>query len=130
LSGPSGQSPTNGEFGILFAKVRFEQKRYQDVLNILETLPESVKDNYDLSMLIGGSYQALGDFTKAIDTFKQTLDMFGVNTNLLNTLGRCYSSAGNTTEALATLDKSLEIDPNQEEIKALVQEIKKNSSDK
>jgi len=122
--------PNNGEFGILFAKVRFEQKRYQDVLNILETLPESVKDNYDLSMLIGGSYQALGDFTKAIDIFKQTLDMFGVNTNLLNTLGRCYSGAGNTTEALAALDKSLEIDPNQEEIKALVQEIKKNSSDK
>ncbi|TET70087.1 MAG: tetratricopeptide repeat protein [Candidatus Aminicenantes bacterium] len=44
---------------------------------------------------------------------------------LLNSLGECYYRLGSEDEALAAWEKSLEINPNQPEIKKKIKAIKK-----
>jgi tetratricopeptide (TPR) repeat protein len=42
----------------------------------------------------------------------------------LNAIGDCYSQLGNIAEALFAYEKSLELNPSQEKIKALVKSLK------
>ena len=49
---------------------------------------------------------------------------FGTNIFILNAVGECYYQLGNTAEALFAWEKSLELNPNQEKIKALVKALK------
>jgi tetratricopeptide (TPR) repeat protein len=44
---------------------------------------------------------------------------------ILNSIGTCYLELGNTGEALRAWEKSLEVNPNQETIKKIVEELKK-----
>ena len=118
-------NPNNGDFGLRFAQAKFRQGQFVETLNILVPLSESIEDNYDLNNLMAGSYQASGDYAKAIRVYQATIDRFGVNTSLLNALGDCYAELGNKTEALAALEKSLEIDGTQDTVKAKITELKK-----
>jgi len=44
---------------------------------------------------------------------------------ILNSIGTCYLELGNNEEALQAWEKSLEVNPNQETIKKIVEELKK-----
>lgn len=119
-------APQNFEYSISFAQVNFHLKRYKDTQDILRPFADQVKDNYELSFLLGQSHQVLSEYDKAIQYYNEAVDQFGINTSLLNALGECYLQLGEKGEALAALEKSLEIDPNQENIKELVSSIKNN----
>ncbi|MDH5386360.1 MAG: tetratricopeptide repeat protein, partial [Candidatus Aminicenantes bacterium] len=61
---------------------------------------------------------------KAIDIFDKALSHYGLNVNLLNSLGECYFQLGSLEGALAAWEKSLEINPDQPEIQKSVKVIK------
>ncbi len=117
--------PNNLDYGFYLAQVNFYLKKYKEAIEILLTFSDKGKDNYEFNYLMAISYQALSEYDKAIKIFDEAILYFGLNVNLLNSLGKCYSQLGNKTEALVALEKSLEIDPNQENIKKLVLSIKK-----
>jgi Flp pilus assembly protein TadD len=48
-----------------------------------------------------------------------------MNIEILNFLGTCYFQLGRRDEALKTWEKSLELSPNQEKIKNLLDSLKK-----
>ena len=73
---------------------------------------------------MGKTYHALGEFNKAIFLFDKAIDRFGVNIFLLNSLGDCYFNLGKLREALAAWGKSLEIMPDQPQIKEKVLSIR------
>ncbi len=52
---------------------------------------------------------------------------FGANVDILNFLDTCHFQLGNRDEAVKAWTKSLEVSPNQEKIRALVESLKKNS---
>jgi len=79
---------------------------------------------YELFFIMGKAYQSLGELDKAIDTFDKAISHYGLNINLLNSIGECYFQAGNTEEALAAWEKSLEINPDQPEIQKSIKVIK------
>lgn len=118
-------NPNNPDFGIRFAECKYAQENYREVLDVLTPLSETTKDSYELNELMAGSYKALGDYPNAIRVYKETIDRFGVSTSLLNSIGECYLKVGNRTEALAALEKSLEIDGSQDSVKTKIAEIKK-----
>jgi tetratricopeptide (TPR) repeat protein len=62
--------------------------------------------------------------------FNKAITRFGTNTNLLNSLGESYYGRGALKEALAAWTKSLEINPDQKEIKDKVESLRKNDRDK
>ena len=118
-------APTNPEYGISFAKVLYHLRRYPEALELIEPYQDRVKEDYELTLLLGQTYQALSRLDEALVIYNQAVSEFGVNTDLLNALGECYIQTGNTQEALLALEKSLEIDPGQERIRDLVRSLKK-----
>ncbi|GAI97870.1 unnamed protein product, partial [marine sediment metagenome] len=52
------------------------------------------------------------------------LSQFGININILNSIGECYYRLGNIEEALIAWEKSLELNPKQENVKKLVDSLK------
>jgi tetratricopeptide (TPR) repeat protein len=66
----------------------------------------------------------LGELSKAIEVLDKAISRYGININLLNTIGECYFQLGEPDEALAAWQKSLEINQNQPQIKKSVEALK------
>ena len=114
---------------LLFAQglslVYTELKEYNKVLPILEPLMNrSDSPPYEVYFLLGASYRELGDYGRAIDVYQRAVQRFGVNTPVLNALGVCYYRLGQLSEALAAWEKSLEMNPDQPEIRKNIKAIK------
>lgn len=117
--------PSNLDYAAALARAQFELGRYTDVWSTLADFEDKVKADYGLSVLLGRTYQAAGRYDQAIRHFDSAVAVFGINTQLLNLLGECYSQLGDRDSALDAFEKSLELDPNQDKIKQLVQSLKK-----
>ncbi|MGE5741232.1 MAG: tetratricopeptide repeat protein, partial [Candidatus Aminicenantes bacterium RBG_16_66_30] len=75
--------------------------------------------------LLGQACHALGEYEEAAAAYTSYLTRFGANIDILNYLGTCHYQLGNTAEALKAWTKSLELNPNQDKLKALVDSLKK-----
>jgi len=117
--------PSNLDYAAALARVQFELGRYADVWATLADFEDKVKTSYELSVLLGRAHQAAGEYDQAIRYLNSAVADFGINTQLLNLLGECYSRLGDREAALDALEKSLELDPNQDQIKQLLQSLKK-----
>ena len=79
---------------------------------------------YDFLQLVGDASRALGEYAEAIASYKDYLSHFGTNIVVLNSIGDCYAKLGDTAQALVALERSLQLNPNQEAVKALVKSLK------
>ena len=106
----------------------FIEGQYQRVKDILS--PWRGEKATDLVLyFLGKSAHSLGQLDEAIADYTDYLSRFGLNLELLNLLGTAHYQKGNAAEALRAWKRSLEINPNQENIKKLVQSIEeKNKS--
>ena len=64
---------------------------------------------------------------QAISYYENHIVHYGITFPVLTLLGDCYFRLGNTDEAVKAWEKSLEINPNQDQIKKLVDSLKKQS---
>jgi GWxTD domain-containing protein len=78
----------------------------------------------DFAGLLGQASQAAGDPDTAIAYYQEYLAHFGTNINVMNSIGECQIKLGRNAEALAILEKSLQLSPNQEKIRKLVESLK------
>ena len=119
------KKPDNIVFAEGLTRIYAELKEHDKIVPILEPLmklPES--PSFDVHLLLGGSYQELGEFNKAIEVFDKAIQQFGVNAIVLNALGGCYFRLGKLSEALSAWGKSLEMNPEQPEIRKNIKAIK------
>jgi GWxTD domain-containing protein len=84
--------------------------------------PEPPK--YELLFIMGKTYQNRQEFRRAIGVFEKAISNYGLNINLLNSVGECHFRLNETNEALAAWQKSLEISPDQPQIKKIVESLK------
>jgi len=125
LENAYGKKPDNVVFALGLSRIYAELKEYAKIVPILESLmslPEL--PSYDVHFLLGASYQELGEFGKAIEVFDKAIQRFGVNSFVLNALGGCYYRLGQLSQALTAWEKSLEMNPDQPEIRKNVKVIK------
>ena len=118
----SGSSP---EIALGLAQAYTALAEYAKIPAVLEPfLAQTQSPKYEIYVLAGQAHQKLREFAKAVGIFDQAVSHFGVNVNLLNAIGECYLELGKTKEALAAWEKSLEISPNQPQIRKNVQALR------
>jgi len=55
---------------------------------------------YEILLFLGKSHQALSEYSDAIEIYNTAVSRFGVNVDLLNSLGECSFRLGNNEDAL------------------------------
>jgi len=115
--------PSYPPFALDFCRVLYEMKDYKGVIQTATPFLEG-ETRYDFLQIAGQSLQAIGQLAEAAALYKDYLSHFGTNIFILNAVGECYYQLGNAAEALFAWEKSLELNPNQEKIKALVKSLK------
>jgi len=114
--------PQNIQYGLSYGEALFKLKRYADVKEVLQPLVNG--EIYQALDLLARACHATGDFEKALVYYQDFMSHFGVSYPILTLVGDCYYRLGRKAEALKAWEKSLELNPNQEKIKNLVESIK------
>jgi len=124
--GKAYHSQTNSqEYALALAQVFLILKEYEKAKGALLPFQNSPNASYDVYFYLGRVHQALGEFADAVSVFTKAISHYGINTNLLNSLGESYDRLGDLKQALAAWTKSLEINPDQKEIKDKVESLNK-----
>ncbi len=119
------KKPDNYLYAQGLSRLYAEMREHSKVVLILEPLMKLPEfPSFDVHILLGGSYMELGEFGKAIEVYDTAIQRFGVNVLVLNALGGCYFRLGQLSEALTAWEKSLEMNPEQPEIRKNIKVIK------
>lgn len=118
------KEPEREDFAIAYARVILSREAYEDVKRVLNHFVERKISDYNLYHILGRAHQGLGEYEEAISFCQKFISHEGVSFRVLNSIGECYLQTGNHKEALRAWEKSLEINPNQPEIKRKIEEIK------
>jgi GWxTD domain-containing protein len=118
-------NPGDPAAALSLAQVNMALEEYGAIEPLLLPFLAQPQAGYEAFSILGTAYRNLGQWDKAIATYDQAIARFGLNTSLLNAVGECYHRLQNLEEAVKAWEKSLELDPNQPEIKDKVEDIKK-----
>ena len=114
------------DYALSLAKCFFQLEGYHEIFPLLRPFLEQEDiNNYEMFFLVGAGFQRGGELARAVDVLERAVDKFGINTQLLNTLGDCYIGLGRTEEARAAWEKSLELRADQPHIKKNLEAIKR-----
>ncbi|MBU4329693.1 MAG: GWxTD domain-containing protein [Acidobacteria bacterium] len=117
------KNPNSPEFALDLCNILFETKELQRVKQIAGPFLQDQR-KYPFLQVVGQTCQALGEIPEAISYYKENLAYYGTNIFILNSVGDCYYQVNNMEEALNAFERSLELSPDQERIKALVKTIR------
>jgi hypothetical protein len=115
-------APSSPKFTQDYCKWLLAAGRFADLRKIAESLLKE-KDRHEFSGLLGQSAQAMGDYRAALAFYQDYLGHYGANINVMNSIGDCYVKLGRTVEALAIWKKSLELSPDQDKVRKLVESL-------
>lgn len=117
-------NPDSPQLALSLSEALFSLKDYKSAEKILE--PFSGKGVSEVLELLGRSYHASGEFDKAILCLTGYISHFGPTYPVLTVLGDCYYKLGNRDEAIRAWERSLEMNPDQGDLKRLLESVKKD----
>jgi len=117
--------PEREDFAVPYAQVLLEKGDYKEIKNVLSPFAEKSVSDYNLFYLLGRAHQGLGEYEEAVSCYQKLISHEGTSSKVLNSIGECYFKIGNHKEALRAWERSLEINPNQPEIKKNIDKVKK-----
>jgi len=126
LEAAYNSQPDSLKYALGLANAYSAQKNYKQMKRLLLPFADLDQIPYQLYSFLGKAHQSLGEFQQAVAVYNQAIAHYGLNANLLNSLGDCYSRLGSNEEALAAWEKSLEINANQPEILKKIKALKKH----
>jgi len=105
------------DFALGLAKTYILLEKNEEAKQILLPFHEDQIESFDLDFYLGVVSQELREFKDAVVYYQKALSQRGNVITVLNSIGECYLMLGNRDQAVHTWEKSLEINPNQEDIK-------------
>jgi tetratricopeptide (TPR) repeat protein len=105
------------DFALGLAKIYVLLDKNEEVKQILLPFNEKQRENFELYFYLGVVTQELEEYEEAISFYQKALSQRGNVIVVLNSIGECHLMLGNKEQAVEAWEKSLEINPNQEEIK-------------
>ena len=104
---------------LLLAKVLYALGRWRDSVDILKAA-ESPEFNREAAKVLAAGYAALKDWESAL-TYLEKLMAEATEPSVLNLAGECHLNLGRPDRAASLFQKSLQVDPNQPAVKALLE---------
>lgn len=80
---------------------------------------------YETYVLLADALRRTGDLGRAVELLERAIAGYGVNAVLLNAVGECYQGLGRIQEALAAFERSLELSPDQPEVRKRIEELRR-----
>jgi len=118
-------SPESMEYALSYGRALLIAENFTEVIRVLTPYAAAGKEEFDLFYYLGEAAKRIGEPEAAIGYYQNALNQRGNVMEILNSIGSCYLELGNKREALRAWEKSLEINPDQETIKKIVEELKK-----
>jgi tetratricopeptide (TPR) repeat protein len=118
-------NPDYREGVIMYAGFLNKTGAFDEALEIARRLEGDSQRRFAYYVIRGQALMGLEKFEEALEDLRQANRMYNSDTSVLNALGRCYFRLGRKQEALDALNASLSLNPDQDAVKKLVDEIKK-----
>jgi GWxTD domain-containing protein len=117
--------PDSGGTAYGLAQVYMALTEYPRAIQVLAPfLSRSEPAPYEMYVLAGEAYTKSGDFARSVEALDKAIAHYGVNARLLNSIGEAYTGLGRSSEALAAFEKSLQLSPDQPEVRKKVSDLK------
>lgn len=120
------QEPQSILYAEALGNLYLQKEEYNKVISILAPISGSSQRGSSILRILGQAYQKLGQYDKALTSYSSYLEQEGTHLPTLNAMGACFLALGQKDEALRAFQKSLEINPQQEEIEKIVSSLRKN----
>lgn len=117
-------APEYREGIVYYSNFQVKTKKYSQALDLVENLKVDEKFRFDYYLIKGRAHMGLGQYKEAIESLLEGNKIYDSDTTLLNALGYCFYRTGQKKQALEALDASLRLNPDQAEVKNLIQEIR------
>jgi GWxTD domain-containing protein len=121
--------PQELDYALAYARTLLITEEFAAAKQILSPFTESKTGSYALYYYLGKSSQEVNAFEEAISYYHRALTLRGNTTDVLNSLGVCYYEIEDKEQAILAWEKSLEVNPEQEKIKKLVEAVKNELND-
>jgi len=118
------QNPGIIDFALGLSRANLLLKRFEKIESILLPFLDNSNPIYEVLNYLAEAKKGLSQYEEAVKYYKDIISHFGLSLDILNSLGYCYYRLGDFSEARAAWKKSLEINPNQPEIKKSLDSIK------
>ena len=113
---------------VKLAKCLILQRDYKTAEQILSQALSQEPNNYDALICMGSLNSSLKRYPQAIENYKKALDIGLESSTLLNALGEAYMLAGDLRSAKSCFERSLILNPDQANVKAILAQLEKKIS--
>jgi len=118
LEAAVAKAPGNEDLALELARVYVALNDYQAAAKILDSFVSAEQGvRYETYLVAAQAAFSLGQYEKALTVLDKAVARHGSDIQLLDLIGDCYFKLGKKEEALAVWQKSLEINPDQPELK-------------
>ena len=119
-------NPGYGRGLLEYAQFLFESQKFLECLDLIEKVKDKKDLQFSYFLIKGRAHMGLEEYGQAIANLEKGNKIYNSDTTLLNSLGYCYHKTIKRKKALDAFKASLRLNPQQEDIIKLVQEIEKN----
>ncbi len=98
---------------------------FDEALTIAEDLRKDDRRQFVFHVIRGQALLGQAKYNEALEDLLQANKIYNSETGVLNTLGKCYQKLGKKAEAIEAFNASLKLNPDQAEIKKIVEELSK-----
>ena len=113
---------------VVLARYQLDEKRPVEAIKLLEPAYAQNRESVPVLLTLGDAHFEVKNFQRAAELYEAALILRPPDTSLFNALAVSYAQQGNSDKAIHYLERSLELDPNQEQIKTLMGQLKNPST--
>jgi tetratricopeptide (TPR) repeat protein len=106
-----------------YAAFMIRRQKYEAALKLADELAGLPKLAFNHYLIKGQAWQGMGEYAKALEPLLEANTIYDSDTRVLNALGFCLMKTGDKAQALKALSASLRLNPDQPEIKKLVDSL-------
>jgi GWxTD domain-containing protein len=121
--------PDELDYALAYGRTLLISEEFAEAKQILSPFAERNTESYALFYYLGKSSQEVETFEEAISYYHRALVLRGNTAEVLNSLGVCYYEIDDKEQAVLAWEKSLEVNPDQEKIKTLIEAVKNELND-